>query len=207
MDACGAEHNSCHFPKSLHAMSKVVCTATTCPEGDQSADTWRITGIGDQRLDKRMVDSTIVECRLFFTPGEDCYLPGIDTALQNLITPERAKARRSLKQYVAQVVVGPRIGPQALSLTRAASKLTTDWAAASCLALFWSRWITSKELPMGSPTHWSLSATDSGPVALRFALVAPRVASLSGRGRWRSPLWRIATDGCCPAREISGLSW
>lgn len=73
-------------------------------------DTWRITGIGDQRLDKRMVDSTIVECRVFFTPGEDCYLPGIVTALQSLITPEQAKARRSLKQHVAQVVVGPRIG-------------------------------------------------------------------------------------------------
>lgn len=91
-------------------MSKVVCTATTGPEGDQSADTRRITGIGDQRLDKRMVDSTIVECRLFFTPGEDCYLPGIVTALQSLITPEQAKARRSLKQHVAQVVVGPRMG-------------------------------------------------------------------------------------------------
>jgi hypothetical protein len=56
-------------------------------------DTWRITGIGDQRLDKRMVDSTIVECRVFFTPSEDCYLPGIVTALQSLITPEQAKAR------------------------------------------------------------------------------------------------------------------
>lgn len=73
-------------------------------------DTWRITGIGDRRLDKRMVDSTIVECRVFFTPGEDCYLPGIVTALQSLVTSEQAKARRPLKQHVAQVVVGPRIG-------------------------------------------------------------------------------------------------
>ncbi|PVZ52336.1 hypothetical protein C9424_20380 [Arthrobacter sp. H-02-3] len=73
-------------------------------------DTWRITGIEDQQLDKRMVDSTIVECRVFFTPGEDCYLPGIVTALQSLITPERAKAMRALKQLVAQVVTGARIG-------------------------------------------------------------------------------------------------
>jgi hypothetical protein len=73
-------------------------------------DRWHITGIEDQQLDKRMVDSTIVECRVFFTPGEDCYLPGIVTALQSLVTSERAKAMRALKQLVAQVVTGARIG-------------------------------------------------------------------------------------------------
>ena len=73
-------------------------------------DTWRISGIEDYQLDKRLVDSTIVECRVFFTPSEDCYLPGIVTALQSLITPEQAKARRFLKQHVAQVVTGTRVG-------------------------------------------------------------------------------------------------
>jgi hypothetical protein len=73
-------------------------------------DTWRVSGIEDHQLDKRLVDSTIVECRVFFTPGEDCYLPGVVSALQSLITPEQAKARRYLKQHVAQVVIGPRIG-------------------------------------------------------------------------------------------------
>lgn len=73
-------------------------------------DTWRISGIEDYQLDKRLVDSTIVECRVLFTPSEDCYLPGIVTALQSLITPEQAKARRFLKQHVAQVVTGTRVG-------------------------------------------------------------------------------------------------
>ncbi|RAX47307.1 hypothetical protein DQ353_19215 [Arthrobacter sp. AQ5-05] len=73
-------------------------------------DTWRINGFEDHQLDKRQVDSTLVECRVFFTSGEDCYLPGIVTALQSLVTPEQAKARRFLKQHVAQVVSGSRIG-------------------------------------------------------------------------------------------------
>ena len=74
-------------------------------------NTWRIAGVEESaRLDKRMVDSTIVECRVFFTPGEDCYLPGVVTALQSLLTPEQARARRSLKEHVSQVVVGSRIG-------------------------------------------------------------------------------------------------
>ena len=74
------------------------------------SDTWRIAGIGDRQLDKRMVDSTIVECRVFFTSGEDCYLPGVVSALQSLLTPEQARARRPLKNHVAQVVIGSRIG-------------------------------------------------------------------------------------------------
>ncbi|WP_291057017.1 hypothetical protein [Herbiconiux sp.] len=73
-------------------------------------DVWRVVGIEDRRLDKRMVDSTIVECRVFFTPGEDCYLPGVVTALQSLVSAEQARARRPLKEHVAQVVTGSRIG-------------------------------------------------------------------------------------------------
>lgn len=75
-----------------------------------SDDTWRISGIEEHQLDKRLVDSTIVECRVFFTQGEDCHLPGIVTALQSLVTPEQAKTRRFLKQHVAQVVTDSRIG-------------------------------------------------------------------------------------------------
>lgn len=71
---------------------------------------WVISGIDDYQLDKRTVDSTIVECRVFFTDGEDCYLPGIVKALQSLVTPEQAKARRFLRQHVAQVVTDSRIG-------------------------------------------------------------------------------------------------
>lgn len=73
-------------------------------------DDWSLTGINQRTLSKRMVDSTIVECRVFFTQGEDCYLPGIVTALQTLLTPEQARDRRPLKQHVAQVVTGSRIG-------------------------------------------------------------------------------------------------
>lgn len=73
-------------------------------------DNWRLTDIESRQLDKRMVDSTIVECRVFFTPGEDCYLPGIVSALQALLTPEQARARISLKEHVKQVVVDARIG-------------------------------------------------------------------------------------------------
>lgn len=73
-------------------------------------DDWNLTGINQRTLNKRMVDSTIVECRVFFTEGEDCYLPGIVTALQSLLTPEQVRDRRPLKQHVAQVVTGSRIG-------------------------------------------------------------------------------------------------
>ncbi len=73
-------------------------------------DDWRLTGIDQRTLSKRMVDSTIVECRVFFTEGEDCYLPGVVTALQNLLTSEQARDRRPLREHVAQVVTGSRIG-------------------------------------------------------------------------------------------------
>ncbi len=73
-------------------------------------DDWRLTGANQPELSKRMVDSTIVECRVFFTEGEDCYLPGIVSALRALVGPELAPARRPLKEHVAQVVSGARIG-------------------------------------------------------------------------------------------------
>lgn len=73
-------------------------------------DDWRLTGIDHRELSKRMVDSTIVECRVFFTEGEDCYLPGVVKALQSLLTFDQARDRRPLKEHVAQVVTDSRIG-------------------------------------------------------------------------------------------------
>lgn len=73
-------------------------------------DDWRLAGVNQRTLNKRMVDSTIVECRVFFAENEDCYLPGVVSALRTLVGPELARARRPLKDHVAQVVVGSRIG-------------------------------------------------------------------------------------------------
>ena len=75
-----------------------------------SDDDWRLAGVNQRTLNKRMVDSTIVECRVFFAENEDCYLPGVVSALRTLVGPELALARRPLKDHVAQVVTGSRIG-------------------------------------------------------------------------------------------------
>ncbi|WP_025156905.1 hypothetical protein [Leifsonia aquatica] len=81
-------------------------------EWERSAgdDDWHLASINQPGLSKRMVDSTIVECRVFFTESEDCYVPGVVNALQSLLTAEQARARRPLKDHVAQVVTGSRIG-------------------------------------------------------------------------------------------------
>ncbi|MCB2412393.1 hypothetical protein LGT39_05960 [Demequina sp. TTPB684] len=73
-------------------------------------DNWKLTGIESMVLDKRMVDSTIVECRVFFAEREDCYLPGVVDALRTLLTDEQRGARQPLKDLVASVVTGGRIG-------------------------------------------------------------------------------------------------
>lgn len=73
-------------------------------------DDWRLVGANQRTLNKRLVDSTIVECRVFFAENEDCYLPGVVSALRTLVGPELAQARRPLKDHVAQVVVGSRMG-------------------------------------------------------------------------------------------------
>lgn len=75
-----------------------------------SDEDWRLVGVNRRTLNKRLVDSTIVECRVFFAENEDCYLPGVVSALRTLVGPELARARRPLKEHVAQVVVGSRIG-------------------------------------------------------------------------------------------------
>jgi len=73
-------------------------------------DDWAITALNQRTLDKRMIDSTIVECRVFFAEREDCYLPGVVSALQTLLPPEKAAERKPLKDRVSQVVRGSRIG-------------------------------------------------------------------------------------------------
>lgn len=55
-------------------------------------------------LDKRILDSVIVECRVFFLAQEDCFLPGVVSALRSLLTREQSIARKPLVEHVAQVV-------------------------------------------------------------------------------------------------------
>jgi hypothetical protein len=74
----------------------------------EDGENWRVSGLDRPSLDKRLIDSVIVECRVLFTETEDCYLPGIVKALQ-LLSPERARALDPLKQHVAQLVRGGRL--------------------------------------------------------------------------------------------------
>jgi hypothetical protein len=55
-------------------------------------------------LDRRTLDSVIVECRVFILASEDCYLPGVVKALQRLVTIEQARARRPLRDRVGSVI-------------------------------------------------------------------------------------------------------
>lgn len=71
---------------------------------------WGLSAINHPELTKRMLDSVIVECRPFFAAREDCYLPRVVTDLQSLHTPDRARARRPLRDHVAQVVRDSNIG-------------------------------------------------------------------------------------------------
>jgi hypothetical protein len=73
-------------------------------------EAWRLTSIDRPALDKRMLDSVIIESRPLFLPTEDVYLPDVVRAIQELNTRERALARRPLRAHVAQVVTGSRIG-------------------------------------------------------------------------------------------------
>ena len=73
---------------------------------ESQSDPWRVGGLHRPTLEKRILDSVIVESRVFFLAQEDCYLPGVVKALQTLVTPEQARARRPLVAHVAQVVRG-----------------------------------------------------------------------------------------------------
>ncbi|MFF2772845.1 hypothetical protein ACFVUP_37680, partial [Streptomyces bacillaris] len=77
----------------------------------EDGENWRVVGIDHPTLDKRVLDSVIVECRVLFTESEDCYLPGIVKALQ-ILSPDRARALDPLKQHVAQLVRGGRLAIQ-----------------------------------------------------------------------------------------------
>lgn len=55
-------------------------------------------------LDRRTIDSCIVDCRVFFHVKESCYLPSVMNSLRNLVTRERARAMKPLSQQVGQVV-------------------------------------------------------------------------------------------------------
>lgn len=79
-------------------------------ERNETDGNWQVAAVNRPKLDKRMLDSAIIECRVFFAPSEDCYLPGVVTALQSLLTSEQARERRPLRAHVAQVVRGANIG-------------------------------------------------------------------------------------------------
>ena len=74
-------------------------------------ENWRAVSLDHATLDKRILDSVIVECRVLFTESEDCYLPGIVKALQ-LLSPQRARSLDPLKQHVAQLVRNGRLAIQ-----------------------------------------------------------------------------------------------
>lgn len=69
----------------------------------QVGENWQVTSLDWPSLDKRLLDSVIVECRPFFMASEDSFLPGIVKALQ-LLSPNRARALDPLKAHVAQIV-------------------------------------------------------------------------------------------------------
>jgi hypothetical protein len=73
---------------------------------------WRATRLDRPMLGKRDLDSVIMDCRVFFTVREDCYLPGVVKALQRLHTRERAIARRKLGQVVGVMVDGNKLRVQ-----------------------------------------------------------------------------------------------
>lgn len=60
-------------------------------------------------LHPRILDSVIVDCRVFFAMQEDCYLPSVVAALRQLVGPERSVARKPLAAYVGQVVKDGRL--------------------------------------------------------------------------------------------------
>ena len=66
-------------------------------------ENWQPASLEWPSLDKRLLDSVIVECRPFFMASEDCFLPGIVKSLQ-VLSPSRARALDPLKANVTQIV-------------------------------------------------------------------------------------------------------
>lgn len=60
-------------------------------------------------LDPRILDSVIVDCRVFFAMKEDCYLPSVVSALRQLVGAERSVARKPLAAHVEQFVKDGRL--------------------------------------------------------------------------------------------------
>ncbi len=76
----------------------------------REGEDWQLHSIDRPSLDRRMLDSVIVEARPLFLPTEDAYLPDVVRAIQELNTRERAIRLRPLRDHVGQVVSGSRIG-------------------------------------------------------------------------------------------------
>ncbi|KAF2414328.1 hypothetical protein B1729_05270 [Microbacterium sp. B35-04] len=70
---------------------------------DQGRPT-HIIDLEQPTLDRETLNSVIVDCRVFFLAQEDCFLPGVVSALRSLLTPEQSRDRRPLVQHVAQIV-------------------------------------------------------------------------------------------------------
>ncbi len=73
----------------------------------ESADgvNYQLGELNQPALDRRILDSVIVECRVFFAAQEDCYLPGVVKALQ-ILSPARARALDPLKEQVGKIIRG-----------------------------------------------------------------------------------------------------
>jgi len=61
------------------------------------------------QLEKRLLDSVIVECRVFFLATEDCYLPGVVKSLKSLAGPDRARLFKPLTELVSETVRNGRL--------------------------------------------------------------------------------------------------
>jgi hypothetical protein len=68
-----------------------IAAMTLVWERNEVDGNWYVSDVNRPKLDKRMLDSAIVECRVFFAPTEDCYLPGVVTALRSLLTTEQGR--------------------------------------------------------------------------------------------------------------------
>lgn len=64
----------------------------------------RLLSMEPPTLSPRLLNSVVVDCRVFFAVQEDCYLPGVVAAFCSLIPRERARLMKPLKATVNAVV-------------------------------------------------------------------------------------------------------
>ncbi|CAD6005315.1 hypothetical protein [Agreia sp. COWG] len=62
------------------------------------------TELKQPMLDRRTIDSCIVDCRVFFHTQETCYLPSVVKALRRLVTQQRAQAMMPLAKQVGDII-------------------------------------------------------------------------------------------------------